>query len=48
MIFYQLHSFFDSVHGKGFLGELMEDAVGVCRLLASLQQEGIATGYGQR
>lgn len=46
-IFYQLHCLSDSVHGKGLLGELVEDPVGVGGLLASLQQEGVTAGYGQ-
>lgn len=45
--FYHLHSLLDSMHGKSFLGELVEDMVGVGCLFSSFQQEGIATGYCQ-
>lgn len=44
-LFYQLYSVFDSVHGKGFLGNLVENMVSVGCLFAPFQEEGVATGY---
>lgn len=45
-LFYQLYSIFDSVHRQGFLGNLVENMVGVGCLFASFQEEGVAAGYG--
>lgn len=44
---YQLDGVLDSMDGQRLLGQEVKDAVAVCGLLPSFEQQAIATGYSQ-
>lgn len=44
---YQLNGILDSMDGQGLLGQVVENAVAVCGLLPSFEQQTIATCNSQ-